>query len=261
MQSVPPSILPTAVQNLRRLFLHHGVLGYSIANNAAPTFSESDRMEIVQVVYLLVPQLAIARDDCTQYLKPLIREHLHDLGIEADDQLVEILKRVCDQLYDTGPTAPSRIEKMTIAKLRARNNTKYQRIREGQNHRCKFCGVCLDSVRQELDHIIPWRLIGDSPDGANWQILCPECNGSKHAYLTIHQIPETWNWVYSSVENSALQPSLATRFSALVTHPFCIQCRKTPHESHLLVFKTSKLGLHVKDHLNVFCVKCLPPRK
>lgn len=49
-----------------------------------------------------------------------------------------------------------------------------------QQGKCAVCGVCLQTVRPHLDHIMPISKGGQNID-TNVQLLCPTCNLSKHA--------------------------------------------------------------------------------
>jgi len=48
-----------------------------------------------------------------------------------------------------------------------------------QQCRCAICGCTIDA-KSELDHIIPWKYVGDELDD-NLQLLCFKCNRSKKA--------------------------------------------------------------------------------
>ena len=48
-----------------------------------------------------------------------------------------------------------------------------------QKCRCAICGCSID-IKSELDHIIPWKYVGDELDN-NLQLLCFKCNRSKKA--------------------------------------------------------------------------------
>lgn len=51
-----------------------------------------------------------------------------------------------------------------------------------QNGRCQLCGedLDLDWSKIHVDHIIPWKLVGDELED-NYQLLCSVCNESKSA--------------------------------------------------------------------------------
>lgn len=48
-----------------------------------------------------------------------------------------------------------------------------------QQGRCAICGCPID-IKSELDHIIPWKYVGDELED-NLQLLCFKCNRSKKA--------------------------------------------------------------------------------
>ncbi len=53
---------------------------------------------------------------------------------------------------------------------------------EKQNGKCEVCGIELgdDWKKIHVDHIIPWKLVGDELDN-NYQLLCNTCNECKSA--------------------------------------------------------------------------------
>jgi hypothetical protein len=253
----PPIDWTVSVERLRTLLLTHGVLGQSHLQGSYIFVGELARMQIARLVFLLLPRLAVSTEtDAPRYIKPVIEEHLVTLGVAIDEELIEILKRVSDQIRATEPTLPRRLKKMTVGEVRARNRRKYKTIRNRQNDRCKTCGVLLDTVQEELDHVIPWRIVGDTPDGSNWQLLCPCCNNSKGAYISTHQFPEAWNWVYSTINASLHQPTSATRFVVLAEHASCNSCGRATSEAELTIVNRSKHGMFLTDHLDVICTEC-----
>jgi len=48
-----------------------------------------------------------------------------------------------------------------------------------QQCHCAICGCPID-IKSELDHIIPWKYVGDELED-NLQLLCFKCNRSKKA--------------------------------------------------------------------------------
>jgi|LakMenE01Jun11ns_1017448.scaffolds.fasta_scaffold9869429_2 5-methylcytosine-specific restriction endonuclease McrA len=249
--------LHSAVDRLRVFFLRHGVLGYKVDCDTIFTFSESERIDIVRSIFLLVPRQTVSQDpDRPKYIKPLIARHLSSLGLIPDGELLEILKRVADQIYKTDPQTILRHKKLTVGDLRAQNRKKHKAIRERQNNRCKICGIKLDTVQEELDHIIPWRIVGDIPDGSNWQLLCRPCNNSKGEFLSAYQLHEAWNWVYNSVVRSAHGETDSTRYVVLADCPRCEMCSRTPNEVKLMIVNPTEMGLYLKDHLKVICELC-----
>lgn len=229
----------------------------------SPSFSESDKFEILPAVFALMPREAAMRTDPYQEIKPLIRKHLVDLGVTTDDLLVDLIKVLCDNFERTRPTSDlggrTRPRKASISDLRQQIGL-YKRIRESQNHRCAACGANLNSTQETLDHVIPWRLGGDPAEGANWQILCEICNSGKSDLLTSFMLPEYFNWIYTektgqSVEYSIGMISRRTRYLALSASPKCSVpgCPATAATAQLYVVRQSEHGLSVFDHLEVLC--------
>lgn len=48
-----------------------------------------------------------------------------------------------------------------------------------QNHKCKICKREITLENSELDHVIPWSLVGDELGEENFQMLCRDCNRRK----------------------------------------------------------------------------------
>ena len=48
-----------------------------------------------------------------------------------------------------------------------------------QNGKCNICNHCIDISIAELDHIIPWTMVGDELGINNLQMLCKDCNRRK----------------------------------------------------------------------------------
>jgi 5-methylcytosine-specific restriction endonuclease McrA len=53
-----------------------------------------------------------------------------------------------------------------------------KRLLTMQTYKCAICGVDIDLSSSELDHIIPWELVGDELKN-NLQMLCWDCNRNK----------------------------------------------------------------------------------
>lgn len=51
---------------------------------------------------------------------------------------------------------------------------------EKQHGCCAICGCDIDLKSSELDHIVPWSLVGDELP-CNLQMLCVRCNRRKSA--------------------------------------------------------------------------------
>lgn len=48
---------------------------------------------------------------------------------------------------------------------------------------CKICGKHLNVNEINVDHVIPWDIVGDELEN-NYQILCEHCNKSKGAHIS-----------------------------------------------------------------------------
>ena len=48
-----------------------------------------------------------------------------------------------------------------------------------QKCNCNLCGVNINLNNSELDHAIPWTLVGDELGSDNLQLLCKDCNRRK----------------------------------------------------------------------------------
>ena len=248
------------IASFRRLFAEHGALGYGVEPpKGADGLTEADRLTLVPLVFGLVPIRALLRERPDDKVKPLIIDHLTTLGVDADELLVDILKSVADQLASTWKsnafsTGVPMKRKMQIADLRALGHP-YRREMKRQMGRCATCGALFDGTREEqLDHVIPWRLIGDVRDGSNWQILCSECNTGKGSLLTTLLSPEAWGWLY--VTKSTVfphKPTPETRYVVLAQRAHCERCGRGPSEVHLEVAKATDSGLPVADNLIVLC--------
>jgi hypothetical protein len=239
---------------------YHGALGYRDRSVGGPT-SEPARLSIVPLVFGLLPAESLVRRGHDQLVKPSIRFHLATMGAPASESLVDVLKAVADQLWSTWPTrirygnARCR-RKRSIADLRA-NPSLYKEIRTAQGGRCAVCGILFEEPGEEtLDHTVPFRIVGDVPDGANWQILCPACNSGKAECLSALQSLEALNWTYrDAVGNFVRTPSLRTRYVVLAQAGGCeyTECTALPSTTKLMVQRISVTGLWVADNLHVRC--------
>ena len=53
-----------------------------------------------------------------------------------------------------------------------------------QKSRCNICGRPIAIHNSELDHIIPWAMVGDELGENNLQMLCTDCNRRKSKNVT-----------------------------------------------------------------------------
>jgi hypothetical protein len=260
------SAAPGSIDILRRVMLWHGVLGERVGD-LEPILNADDWWRfVVRNAFLLVPKSVFVTSNSVgpvKYLKPIIIEHLQALGVIIDEELIEIVKRLVDQLLLTERRLGSdfTIRKASVASLKARNQQRYIWLRDRQRGRCAICGIKLEVAKEELDHVIPFRLIGDVPDGSNWQLLCKSCNSAKSCFLSPLQYPECFNWIYRSVVDAANHPSNHTRFVALKTQGRCFTCGATAKQARLGVTRRCVNGLAVADNLAVVCESCCQSRK
>lgn len=59
------------------------------------------------------------------------------------------------------------------------DNSVRQKLLENQNGKCNICDCRIDIFCAELDHIVPWTLVGDELGVKNLQMLCRDCNRRK----------------------------------------------------------------------------------
>lgn len=245
------------VDALRDLFLFHGVLGHRIVPPRSQ-FSEVDRLQIVPMVFGLLPRRVLFRDQSLILVKPLIREHLANVGVQYDEEVVDVLKSVGDQYFNTDPVAgPAwyRRGKWGIGDLKAANRQLYVSMRREQQDRCSTCGVVLDNAYETLDHCIPWRFIGDVMDGSNWQLLCAACNAGKREFLSTLQSVQSLNWIYGQPRSMLATASNESRYAVLAQRPRCevVGCSATAHSARLQIVTLLDTGLPVADNLTVRC--------
>lgn len=238
----------------KKVMLRHGALGYGAAEE---WISERDRFSIVPLVFGLFPRQAVRREQLGQHIKPYIRQHLAECNTPFDEELVSIIKSLADQFFETRSAMDfTRKRKYGISDLKAINFVLYNKIVSSQNGRCAVCGLLFDrDATEELDHMVPWRLIGDIPDGSNWQILCGDCNKGKGEWVSALQSVEFLNWSYRAGESLALRPTLETRYLVLALSPQCEApgCSRNKRTDQMHVVKRSETGLAVANHLSVKC--------
>lgn len=246
----------------KRVFLR--TLGWSVPADVAalPTPTEAERLQVVPLVFGLIPSRALVRAKRDERIKPYIREHMMYIGLEPDEALIDIVKAVAGQYYATQSEgslgASTRPRKYGISDIKALNRRLYQQMLLRQNSRCAICGLVLSQAAEEtLDHILPWRLIGDVPSGANWQILCQKCNSGKQAWFSALQSPEAINWIYARHDQPIPSeiPTLETRYIVLAQHGMCQApgCAIKPPTGHLILRKILQSGLAIADNLTLFC--------
>jgi hypothetical protein len=253
-----------ALRAFRALFCRHGALGrrMNVDGELLSRLSEDDKLRVVPLVFGLMPGAALRRRRSGEFpVKPLIRDHLQGLGVPADEVLIDVLKSVTDQYVDTvvDPATGRRAKrKMRIGDLKAAHFGLYGELLRQQNRRCALCGIQFGGACEPtLDHVVPFRLIGDVPDGANYQLMCNDCNSAKGSFLSSLQSAHAWNWVYEGRDTPPVdRPSGQTRFVVLSRQATCsvAGCGASRVGSQLFVVPANSTGLAVADHLTVRCV-------
>lgn len=229
-------------------FRQHGATGSGIAEHPV---RRSDRrlLDIVPLVFWMLPRSAVFRERSDIRVKPLIAGRLTRLGVPATPDLVDVLKGICDQYYRALSGRGRR--KFGVADVRATGQ--YGEISRRQAGRCALCGSLLSDSDVHLDHIIPWFLVGDVPDTSNWQLLCDACNRGKRDYLSARQSPHYWNWIYGATGSQEGDPTESLRYVALALAEGCRVCGHGPELSKLIAVVNSRDGLAVFDNTLVLC--------
>lgn len=249
---------PAIVSRFRNFLLRHGVLGSG--DLSMPPLSHEEKFEVIPLIFGYMPEKAVKDRSFDLRVKPIIREHFESIGLTADDELVDIVKTICDQFYSTSPKNLLRRRKFTINDIRA--NRMHAELLHRQNHRCTICGIDFRrSGGETLDHVIPWRILGDVRDGSNWQILCAECNAGKSSTISHLLMAESRNWAYGTHDGDGIDNhNNRLRFAVLSRDGKCMQpgCNLGPKETHLSVIRMVQTGLHVYDHYSTWCAEHSP---
>jgi len=260
---------PSRITLFKHLFLSHGVRG---RREHDASFTERERIEVLPLVFGLLPRRAVVRAHGVARIKPFIVEHLASLGIgTSDTELIDIVKEVADQLYYV---LRNQRKKWGVSKLRASDREMYRRLQDSQCNRCAVCGVLLGCVDETLDHKIPFRLLGDVPDGANWQLLCDKCNRGKSSWFSALQPPCVSNWAYddldaeevkresTDVESAFGRVGETLRYCVLASRRRCETpgCGRSAVNGPLAVVLQVATGLPVMDHMQVRCEEHAPMR-
>jgi 5-methylcytosine-specific restriction endonuclease McrA len=233
--------------------LYHGALGYRDTVRGRDP-DDLDRLSALPLVFGLLPGAALSRRVTltTTFvpIKPILSEHLRSLGIAPDPTLLDVLKSVATQWSSTLSGVHHR-RKYSVSDLRALG-TPYRALRRRQSGRCRYCGRRLVDIDEVLDHIVPFRLIGDVPDGANWQLLCSECNAGKGEFLTTYCLPAAYNWVYRIGDNLT-EERARTRWIVLAQRGVCDHCGVGPSAAELHVELRRPGDIYVADLLRITC--------
>lgn len=239
----------STIESFCAFFEYHGALGMRLGDERV--WTPADVMTFVPLAFGLLPVEAVERSRLDLRIKPAISAHLRSLGVQGSERLVNVLKSISDQYFMTA--SANRRRKYGISDVRAMPDL-YSQLREKQNHRCAVCGASfLLGTSETLDHVIPWRLVGDVPDGSNYQILCDECNSGKRELLTCLQSPQAGNWIYG--KGSSVEFEYESRFLALaLAGGCCVEgCGHGPRDAQLMVRRLSLSGLAVLDNAEVVC--------
>lgn len=248
----------TSLDHLKAHLSEHGALGYRRTLRTG-SLTELEKFQLVPLVFGLMPRAACDVRSPDMAIKPIITTHLRSLGVTPDPILLDVLKSICDQFWDTRKDNPRRFmkQKFGMRDVRPMRRT-YQAILARQGGRCGLCGTELRGVVETLDHVVPFRLIGDVPDGANWEIQCEPCNNSKGNYVSSLQAVQAHNWIYMSSCNSFPLdlPSPETRFLVLAQAGGCMVagCTVNPKTGSLHIRKACESGLAIADNLVVRCI-------
>jgi hypothetical protein len=177
--------------------------------------------------------------------KPLIRAHLTNLGIIPNESLVRAIKFFCENFR---AKRRSNLKKTTITDVYVRMPQIYREVIQRQNGRCAVCGIELRyGENMQLDHIIPWHLADDPPDGSNWQFLCEKCNRGKGMlpYYSLHLVGT--NWIKPEDEHGLRED---VRYAVLIRDGRCALTGKLPTETELTVSKKTSTGCWILDNLH-----------
>lgn len=233
--------------------LYHGVLGYRDDLTGA-SLSGEPLLATTRSVFLLIPRDALAsletqRPDAFVPIKPIIRTHLESIGVPATDLMLDVVKSLVEQYAATQPRR-RRLRKQSIADLRALR-VPYARLRSECNGRCHVCGIPFAGAYDEhLDHVVPFRLIGDVADGANWRLLCGECNVGKSESISPHSVAAAYNWLYGTAEDGA---NLRTRWVSLAINDRCMVCSRGPGETQLFASVQRDSHFFARDLVTIRC--------
>lgn len=253
----------------KELFALYGALNLSssikLGSKDKEDFSEADRLKIVPLVFGLMPVSALNRKSITNSIKLDIKKHLKSLGIDqSDEKLIDIIKNISDQFFTSKISSSNKQnKKFTLGKVQSTYPRIYKSIKDNQKNRCAICGIEFndnskdEQDREELDHCLPFYLVGDIFDGSNWQLLCKRCNSAKSHYISIFQYPEAINWIYNKevAKLVANELSRENRYILLVHKGCCEEegCNVKPTEEQLFVIQKSQTGLAVAGNLSVYC--------
>jgi hypothetical protein len=125
-----------AIDHLKAHFCDHGVLGFRKKLHPVP-LTELEKFRFVPLVFGLMPKAAYVARRPDQPIKPIISAHLHAIGLPADPLLLDVLKSVCDQFWESrkDPSGRPLKKKYGMRDIRA-NRRAYQALLDKQAQRC-----------------------------------------------------------------------------------------------------------------------------
>ena len=226
----------------------HGVLGYRPDDHIV--YDQKDLFFVSPLFFYLTPHRVLTKSLVGHRYKKVISKYHNDLGIKENPLLTDIIFHMSDQYFLTSKTLnPDKHyikKKATLAKLRT-NPLLYSKVLSRQNEKCDVCGVdFFSNTNFHLDHIIPWRLLGDPDDALNWRMLCDKCNIGKGSFLSAMQQKEFNNWHYSNEQSSDSESLFDSNTLRYVC--FAMQRNNKP----IKIGKGKKLNLRKKINEGLF---------
>jgi len=204
-----------------------------------------------RIFFLLLPEECLFGDPDRD--KPVIRNHLRALGLQADEDLVTGIKFFVDNFRSK---TRSEQPKSGITDVFVKFPRIYDQILRQQNGRCAVCGTDLIyGHNMQLDHVLPWHLGDDPNDGSNWQFLCERCNRGKGIWP---------HYVLSSVYSNWLKPAIShglsdeVRYAVLKRDGVCGVSGRGPNEVELRVHKKIESGCWLLDNAVVRAIDVSP---
>jgi 5-methylcytosine-specific restriction endonuclease McrA len=219
-----------------------------LGNNEEAVVRELGEIIRFRIIFSLLPSQCLF--DAPDESKPIIKEHLREFGIEPNDDLVRAIKFFCDNFQAKRGSNPG---KWGVTDVFIRTRHIYNEIFERQHGRCVVCGEPLIyGQNMHLDHILPFHLGDDPPDGSNWQFLCNECNIGK-GVDPFYSLGRTGaNWIAPNSENRL---TTAIRFAVLTRDRACTKSGQKPSETKLVPVKLRPSGSWILDNCTTLSEK------
>ena len=137
----------------------------------------------------LVSMLQVIVDECEEDREKKLE--LRNRLRESNNNSITIKKIVYEKFKCLITDEESgTISKWVIAYLNKKDkriqfdDTVRERLLLKQTDRCNICGREIQSYSSEIDHIIPFALVGDELGEENLQLLCIDCNRRKSNDIT-----------------------------------------------------------------------------